>query len=189
MIIKNCFIDVETTGADQNKNSIFELAAIVDFDGKFEARFCMNARPFEDDEIQKEAMDKTRKTEEEIWGYKNTQKDLYLCFSEFLAENVDKFDRTDKMFFVGYNSEFDMRFVRQLWTEMGDKFFGSFFWFPDIDVMRVAAWAMMKERKEIPNFQLFTIARSLGIKVVEDNLHTAMYDTRLVRQIFYKLEE
>ena len=190
MTTKLCFVDAETTGLKTEVNSIFELAMIIDIDNKMIARFCQNASPYEDDEISQEALEVTEKTEEEIRSYENTQQDLFELAHGFLTEHVDVFNPEDKLFFVGYNAYFDYRFMRALWEEQQDQYFGSIFWFPYIDMMSIVGWATLKERVEmnLPNFKLYTVARALGLDVKESNLHTAMYDVRLARMIYYKLE-
>ena len=187
--MKICFVDTETTGAEPAEDySIFEIACILDIDGKFESRFCMNARPIDGQKIDPEALQTTRKTEEEIRSYKNSQKDLYECFYEWCGSHVDPFNKKDKMHFCGYNSGFDMNHVRELFNRHKNIYFGSLFWFPDIDVMRVAAWALMKERTKLSNFKLYTVAGAMGLDVKVGNFHNAMYDTRVVRQMYYYLE-
>lgn len=187
--MKLCFVDTETTGTNSKENSIFELAAIIDIDGEYSGRFCENAKPFDGDVISKEALDKTGKAEEEIWSYSNDQGDLKLLYQKWLEEFVDPMDKTDKLHLVGYNAEFDYRFMRTLWEELEDKYFGSYFWFPYIDMMTILGWAMIKQRSELKNFKLYTIAHSMGVDVDPDKLHGAMYDCRLVRKLYYKMEE
>lgn len=185
---KMLFLDVETTGLYENIYHIWELGAILDIDGQQKDKFHMKARPPKDAPINTEALQKCSKTVEEICNYPNTQIDLKEMFEEWLGQWVDKFDKEDKMFFVAYNSPFDYGFCRQLWKNHDDKFFGSFFWFPDIDVMRVAAWALIKQRPLLPNFQLHTVAKAMGFKVDKEHYHGAMFDTRIARRIYYKLE-
>lgn len=187
--MKLCFVDTETTGLDENKNSIFELAAIVDIDGEYAGRFIENAKPFGDDIISPEALKVTSHTEEEIRGFSNTQDDLKEMFEDFLYEFVEPTNRRDKLFFIAYNAEFDYRFLRRLWEEMSDRYFGSFFWFPYIDLMSLYGWATMEDRQKMRNFRLNTVAKSVGLDVREDNLHSALYDARLAKQLYYKLEK
>ena len=70
----------------------------------------------------------------------------------------------------------------------GDMFFGSFFFFPPIDVMNTAIFNCIRQRHLLPNFKLGTIAKHLGMDMVGD-LHDAMVDIRLTADIFFKFLE
>lgn len=198
---KFLFLDTETTGLDEQDedgftlvaheiHSISELACIVDIGGQIKGRFEMNARPFEGDQVDPESVAINGITEEELLTFP-PQSQLLRDFQIFLEKYVDPFDKTDKFWVVAYNAEFDMRFLRHLWSSHHDDYFGSYFWVPPIDIMQVVALAIAGEgiRPSFPNFKLSTVAKQLGIKVSEDKIHRAMYDVRLVRQIFYKLNQ
>jgi len=185
---KMLFLDVETTGIFESKHHIWELGCILDVDGVQKDKFHMKARPPKGAPINTEALTACGKTVEEICNYKNTQIELKEMFEAWLSEWVDKFDSDDKMFFVAYNAEFDYRFCRRLWMNHDDKFFGSFFWFPYLDVMTIAAWALQDKRGLLPNFRLNTLAKAMGFEMKDDNFHGAMFDARVVRRIYYKLE-
>jgi DNA polymerase-3 subunit epsilon len=148
----------------------------------------MKARPPKGAPINTEALTACGKTVEEISNYKNTQIELKEMFEAWLSEWVDKFDKDDKMWFVAYNAEFDYRFCRRLWVDHDDKFFGSFFWFPYLDVMTIAAWALQDKRGLLPNFRLNTLAKAMGFEIKDEYFHGALFDARVVRRIYYKLE-
>ena len=187
--MKLLFVDIETTGLYENVHHIWELAAIYDEDGQFKSKFEMKAAPPPDAKFSKEALEKSNVTMEELWEIKNDQRNLKEMFEAWLSELVDKFDTNDKMFFAAYNSAtFDYPFCRRLWRDHEDNYFGSFFWFPDIDVMRIAAWALINKRHMLPNFKLFTVAKAMGIPVNDKKAHSAMYDCRIAKQIYYSLE-
>jgi DNA polymerase-3 subunit epsilon len=185
---KMLFIDTETTGLFENRHHIWELGCILDVDGKQKDKFHMKARPPKGAPIVTEALHACGKTVEEICNYKNTQVDLKEMFEEWLSQWVDKFDRDDKMFFIGYNASFDYNFCRALWKNHDDNYFGSFFWFPYLDVMTIAAWALIDKRGLLANFKMQTVAKAMGFEVKDDMYHGAMFDARMARRIYYKLE-
>ena len=187
-MIKLLFVDTETTGQFEHIHHIWEVAAIYDEDGKFKSKFEMKAAPPPNAKYNKEALDSCGVVMEDLWEIKHDQRDLKETFEAWLSELVDKFDSDDKLFFCGYNAEFDYRFLRRLWKDHDDNFFGSFFWFPYIDLMSISAWALVKQRHLLPNFKLFTVAKAMGLPVDKNKQHTAMYDCRVVRQIYYSLE-
>jgi DNA polymerase III epsilon subunit-like protein len=53
-----------------------------------------------------------------------------------MGRHVDKFDKKDKAWFVGYNANFDAQFVRQWFEDHGDKF------------------CLMRRRAQLENFKL-----------------------------------
>jgi DNA polymerase III epsilon subunit-like protein len=102
---------------------------------------------------------------------------------------VSKYDKKDKFSFIGYNcNKFDMPFLRKFFEKNNHKYFGSYFWFPSVDVMLMASEKLEEKRSEIESFKLSSIAKYLGIEVKEDELHDAMYDIYLTRNIYYKLK-
>jgi DNA polymerase-3 subunit epsilon len=187
--MKILFIDTETTGLFEHINHIWQIAAIYDEDGKFKAKFEMKAAPPPDAKFNKDSLETSNITMEELWEIKNDQRDLKEMFEAWLSELINKFNSDDKMFFAAYNSAtFDYPFCRQLWKNHNDNFFGSFFWFPDLDIMRIAAWALNKQRHLLPNFKLATVAKAVGIPIDTSKQHSAMYDCRIARQIYYAIE-
>jgi DNA polymerase-3 subunit epsilon len=115
------------------------------------------------------------------------QKDIYEAFLKILEKYVDKFDKTDKFFLIGFNNQaFDNSFLRAFFKQCGDDYFGSWFWSTSPDVMVLATQRLMTVRHLMPNFKLMTVAKFMKVKVEEEKLHDAMYDTYITREI-YKL--
>lgn len=102
-----------------------------------------------------------------------------------LGRYVDKFNKKDKFFLVGYNNAaFDNQFLRGFFLQNGDTYFGSWFWANSIDVMVLASAYLMNRRTEMENFKLSTVAKFLGVSVSDESLHNALYDIRLTRAIY-----
>ncbi len=55
---------------------------------------------------------------------------------------------------MAYNARFDAYHVRAWFDKNGDKFFGSWFFHPPIDVMRLAAVHVMRKRAGMSDFRL-----------------------------------
>lgn len=101
---------------------------------------------------------------------------------------VNKFDKRDKMYLVGYNNAgFDNNFLRALFTQCGDKYFGSWFYPNCMDVYVMVTPFLMGVRNDMENFKLMTVARTMGIEIDENKLHDATYDIELTRDIFYRI--
>lgn len=185
-MIKLCFIDTETTGADVMKHGLFSIGGIIAIDGVEKERFELFCDVFAEDEFDIEGMKKSGFTSDDIAKMPDPLV-IYNKLTEILAKHVDKFNPKDKFFFIGYGAEFDNKFLRRWFESNGDQYFGSWFWFPWIDVMSLAHQSLMRKRTEIVNFQLMTVARYMGIKVDETKCHGALYDADLTMQIYKKI--
>lgn len=187
--MKILYIDTETTGLDPYSNAIIELAGILEVDGFVQESFLISMKPDSDQTIDQEALNAIGKTEEEILSYPS-QKEGFSIFLKFLESYVNPFDKNDKLFLVGYNIHaFDVPFLRTFFNRNKNKYFGSYFHHPSIDVMLLIAYFAMKQKDKLPNFKLATIAKSLGIEVKDEMLHNAMYDVEITRDIFKLIEK
>ena len=184
-MIKLCFIDIETTGTDPKKNGLVQLAGIIVIDGVEVDTFDFRLAPFEADIIEDGALSVNGIKREDLAGF-SPPREVYREFCDLLGQHVDKFNKLDKSFFVGYNARFDADFIRAWFEKCGDVYFGSWFWFPPIDVMNLALVSLMDKRATMPNFKLATVAKDLGLEP-EGALHDALTDIRLTQQLFNKL--
>lgn len=114
-------------------------------------------------------------------------KDFYSSFKDYLDTFVNKYDKVDKLYVLGYNVRFDIDFLRNLWLANGDKYFGSYFYNPPIDVMNLCAYKLMGSRRQPKNFKLGEIARFLNVRVNEDKLHSALYDATITKNVYNKI--
>ena len=185
-MIKHCFIDLETTGLDPVKHGVIQIAGIIP-EGESESTiFNFAVRPHEMKIIEPDALKVNKHTEDEIAGFqspKEVHDTLCLLFNTY----VDKFDRQDKMFFLGYNVRFDYDFLWQWFKDCGDKYFGSWFFNPPIDVMQAAIIHLQDRRAQMENFKLATVAKELGIEVKDEEPHDAMTDIELTKKIWDKV--
>ena len=164
MPTKLLYADVETTGTDPEKHGIIQLAAILEIDGEEVDSFTSNCNIHKGDEITEEALDVNGLTQLQIASFPDPA-GVKHKFERFLAEHVDRFDRADKCYLVGYNGTFDDEFLRAWFAKCGDKYYGSWICWPPIDVAVLAAVHFMIEggREKLHNFKLGTVARALGI--------------------------
>jgi DNA polymerase-3 subunit epsilon len=184
-MIKRIFIDTETGGTDK-EHALLQLAGIIVFEDdsylEVEEEFNYFIKPFPNDLIEDQALEVNHITREQIATFEEP-KTIYNQFTKILSKYVDKFDKKDKFFFLAYNSPFDNQVVRRFFDKNNDKYFGSWFWTPDLCVMRKAAEKLIETRPQLPNFQLSTVAEFLGIKQ-EGDLHDALTDIRLTIKLF-----
>jgi DNA polymerase-3 subunit epsilon len=178
------FYDLETTGTDPNKNSIHQISGIIEVDDVVKETFDLKVRPHPKAHIDPAALKICNVTEEQILQYPDMKLAL-VDFEEILGKYINKFDPKDKAFNIGYNNRgFDDKFLRQWFRLCGNYFIGSWFWTDTIDVMVLASEYLMPIRHTMPSFKLKRVAQTLGIEVLEDSLHEALYDATLTREIY-----
>jgi len=186
MTTRRFFVDVETTGLDPEKNGIWQIAGLVEIDGSVIDEVNLLCHPLDFDIIEDKALQRCKVTREEVLALPPPASALQ-TFKSFLARFVDPFDRTDKLAMIGYNVRFDMDFLRSWFEKQGDRYFGSWFWFPPHDVMGLAADALEEDRAMLPNFQLATVADWFCLRVDRSKTHDALYDIGLTREIYQHL--
>ena len=186
--MKLFFVDLETTGVNVEKNGITQIAAQIVVDGTEVQRLDYKVRPFKGQIISQEALEITGTSIEELRSFPEPQL-VYSQLSEELGRYVKKFDKSDKFMFIAYNSMFDNTFLRKFWENNGDKYFGSWFWYPPICVMQSAMAVLAPVRHQMPNFKLGTVANFLGLISEEEatKLHDAGMDIELAKRIYYYL--
>jgi DNA polymerase III alpha subunit (gram-positive type) len=182
---KHVFLDVETTGLDVNKNEIFQICAIITDPAlaildKIDLKF----RPFSLEYVSVEALTKTGMTLQDLAELPLSACDAYAKFIEFLSPHCDRYNKADKMHFVGYNARFDSDFMREFFSKNGDQYFGSWFWNPPVCVMQAAAWMTMRVRGALPNFKLETLCKCAELGWDDTLAHDANYDITQTLELF-----
>ena len=184
--MKLLFFDLETTGVNPGKNGIHQISGMIEIDGIEQERFDFKVQPNPKAIIEQEALDVAGVTIEEVQAYP-PMGEVYSRFVSMLSKYVNKYDKTDKFFLVGYNNAaFDNQFLRGFFLQNGDSYFGSWFWANSIDVMVLASHHLASRRHEMVNFKLGTVAKFMGVDVDGESLHDAYYDIYLTREV-YKL--
>ena len=183
---KMCFIDVETGGVDPEKSALLQLSGIIEIEEQIVEEFNFYLSPFKNDEVNDEALKVNNFTKEMLFNHPfENPMEVHNKFTNILSKYVDRYNKEDKLFFCGYNNQsFDSPFVRKFFDKCNDKFFGSFFWHPGIDMMMIYSRLLIHERHKLENFKLPTVAKFLGLSIEHENLHDAMYDVRLTRELW-----
>lgn len=184
---KLLFFDLETTGTMFWRNGIHQIGGIIDIDGEEKERFDIRLAPNPKAQVEQAALDVGGVTLEQIQSYQPMEEG-YRQLVGILSRYVNKFDKRDKMYLVGYNNaSFDNQFLRALFTQCGDKYFGSWFYPNCMDVYVMATPFIMDHQKDMENVKLMSVAKQMGIEVDNDRLHDATYDIELTRDIYYKI--
>jgi DNA polymerase-3 subunit epsilon len=181
--MKLFYFDLETTGVDASQHGIHQIAAIIETpDGMAELNY--KVRPREGCMVSPEALELGGVTLEEIRDYPSMA-EVYRDLVRQLSAACNRYDRTDKLFLVGFNNAgFDNQFLRRFFLDCGDLYFGSYFWPNSLDVFVLATLNLIEKRPTMANFKLRTVAETLGLTVDESRLHDALYDVQLTKAMF-----
>ena len=189
MSIKRIFLDTETTGLDPFKNDIIELGGVIETeeapDVIFAAEeFLFKMAPRNWDSISEEALKINKTTVEELKSYPPPMV-VYDEFIGLLDKYIDRYDKKDKFIFIGWNVYFDWNFLRSFFTKSGNKYFGSWFFWPPLGVECLAIEKLIKNRWTLENFHLSTVAEKLKIEQDSTLAHSALYDASVTRDVYY----
>lgn len=200
--MKYFFLDVETTGVNPEKNGLIQVSGCIQIQDQVLESFDYFVRPYSSDLIEEGALQVTGIDRRQLLHpedpnflaipdqeFLSPQK-VYSLLNTLLERHVDKFDRTDKYHLIGYNAHsFDMPFLRRFWEKNNDRYLGSWFWYPCLDVMLIWAQILEDKRQELSNFKLATVAQYAGIEVDETRLHDSQYDIELTRNLWLRAKE
>lgn len=184
--MKAFWFDCETSGINPKKNGIIQLAYILEIDREVVEEDVLYANCNGKDMSEK-ALEVTGFREKEIAEWPNPSK-MYKQLHRLFSNHIDKYNSEDKLIPAGYNVHFDTDFLRQLWFEQGDKYFGSFFAFSTIDVaqiFRALQW-MNIEEQQVVKMRLSDLCEYYGVPL---DAHDAMNDIRATRAIAVLMEE
>ncbi|MRS03101.1 3'-5' exonuclease [bacterium] len=179
--MKILYFDTETTGLDEARNDIIQIAGIVEIDGQEMERFEFRIAPRPENEefISQEALDIHGFALDDIksWEKPNV---IHQQLNELFGKYVDKFNKADKFYPAGFNVDFDLRFLRQFYIKCGDKYFGSWFHAFPIDPLPVLRMLHAFGITTFENYKLSTVASEYGIEL---KAHDALSDIEATREI------
>lgn len=187
--MKILYIDTETTGANprgHDAHDVVQIAAIIEIDGVVVDRIELKCAPHFPDHYEPEALSVTGVTIEELC-LRPDPTETYKKFTAFLHKHRNKYDKTDRFFFVAYNAPFDFQVMIEHAKRSGDEWFMTNFWSPPICVMVLAANALMPVRHTLTNFKLQTICAFCEIEFDKDAAHDALYDLGRTVELYKKL--
>lgn len=186
-MLKQIYVDVETTGTDPKINGLIQLAFIIKINGEEKERKCFNIQPFKDDFINPEALYCNGLKAMEIEKFPRPER-IYKAFCQILDKYVNKFDSKDKFLLHSYGGLFDYNFLRYWFEKNDDNFFGSYVYYPPMDVMNLAAYTLMYERNNL-TFSLHSLADYLDIDTSKHKAHNALDDIDLTIKVENRLKE
>src|SRR5690606_4506813 len=102
-MMKDLFLDVETTGLDPLVNAVHQVSGQIFIDGELVERFDFNVQPHKGSKVNMDAIKVSNITMEDLRSYPDNFS-VHRQLTELLGKYVDKFDKTDKFFFHAYNA-------------------------------------------------------------------------------------
>lgn len=183
---KILWLDLETTGLDPVKNGIIQAAFIVEIDGQVKEKRDFKMNPI-GKVLDPQAMAVHGLSEADLASFPpslSVKKDI----ENFLAQYVEKFDKADKFTAAGYNVDFDLGFLEELWIEAGDRYFYSWVNHFPVDVFKVhpfMEWAGLATAPDRRNLE--TLAAHYGVPFPD--AHNALADIEMTRELALKLRE
>ena len=173
------WFDVETTGLNPVDHDIVQLALLIEIDDEIVESKNMLMQPFDYSTIDLEALNKQGRTVEEIKTYPNPKK-VYPELISVLEKYVDRYDKTDKFHNGGYNSKFDMDFLKQYFIKNGDIYFGSWFNYRSIDPLPLLHLLDGIGHISLPDYKLETVCKHYKIPL---KAHDALSDITATREL------
>ncbi len=182
---KILWIDCETTGVNPKLNDIWQLAYLIEIDGEVVDGENMYIRPFNEKNIEEQALTIGGTTIDKLLEIELTVKPAVARIKKTWEKYIDKFNRDDKFVMAGYWVNFDNGFLRQLFYKAGDKYgIGSWCFSPCLDVASFVAIAVAKNGLRFPNYKLETVCDRLGIAL---DAHDALSDITATRNLYSAL--
>lgn len=186
---KVLFIDTLTTGMSPERCSIYRLGGIYTENDVEKKRFELRMRPFANARVNDQSIWISGETRSSLLVYQSEDQ----AFREFVAmldEWVDVKNPNDKIYLAGYNCAcLDMPFLREWFRRNGNERFRDYFHVQIIDVMSLAAFALMASRSKMPDFHLETTARFLEVVPRETDVYDCLAKAKTGLDIYRKLEK
>lgn len=182
-MIKRLYLDTETTGTDNQIHGIHQLSGYIELDGEVVETFDLKMKPWDGCEYTDEALEVGHVTRDIIDTY-TPEAEVFLIFRSMLNRYVNRYDKSDKFVLIGYNAKFDKDMLYQLFVRNNDTYFFSLVWGNHLDIMSIATMYLESKRPDMVDFKLITVAQTLGFVIDEKQLHNALYDIWLTREIF-----
>ncbi len=170
--------DTETTGLNPFVHDIWQLAFLVEIDGKIVEEHNWTMQPYRFDTVRPEALEVTGITIEELKTFTNPNV-VFKRFIKVMNKYIDKFDKTDKFSSCGFNVKFDVEMLRGWFQKNNHKYYGSYFTPQYLDVMGAIFWLVKAEVfPQFENYKLKTICDALGIEI---DAHDALSDIKATK--------
>ena len=182
---KVLWLDVETTGLDCRKHGLREVGFIIEIDGVEVDKGVFKINPFtyttRDVEIDDYALEISKVSIEDLESYDSAS----YCFKELmkkLVKYVNVNDKNDCFVIAGYNTAFDIGFIKEWFKEMGllDSY-KDLFHYKSLDVFSIVFALRHIGLNSAENDKLETMCNYFGIEI---EAHNALSDIEATKKLY-----
>ena len=182
---KVLWLDVETTGLDCRKHGLREVGFIIEIDGIEVDKGVFKINPFtyttRDVEIDDYALEISKVSIEDLESYDSSS----YCFKELmkkLVKYVNVNDKNDCFVIAGYNTAFDIGFIKEWFKEMGllDSY-KDLFHYKSLDVFSIVFALRHIGLNSAENDKLETMCNYFGIEI---DAHNALSDIEATKKLY-----
>lgn len=194
--MKVFWFDTETTGLDPVKNAIHEISFIIEIDGEVKEEVSLKNSPPINKMVSQEALAVSGVTLDQIIAYP-AQAETYASIKKTLDKYVDRYNKKDKFIQAGFNVKFDIGFLRQMFEDQGNKYFGAYFSSMVIDPFCIQGfidWQFADSWKhdvmfDRPGNRLMELCKAYEIDVDMSKAHGSLYDIQKTRELAICMKE
>ena len=182
---KVLWLDVETTGLDCRKHGLREVGFIIEIDGVEVDKGVFKINPFtyttKDVEIDDYALEISKVSIEDLKSYDRVS----YCFKELmkkLVKYVNVNDKNDCFVIAGYNTAFDIGFIKEWFKEMGllDSY-KDLFHYKSLDVFSIVFALRHIGLNSAENDKLETMCNYFDIEI---EAHNALSDIEATKKLY-----
>ena len=182
---KVVWLDVETTGLDCRKHGLREVGFIIEIDGVEVDKGVFKINPFtyttKNVEIDDYALEISKVSIEDLESYDSSS----YCFKELmkkLVKYVNVNDKNDCFVIAGYNTAFDIGFIKEWFKEMGllDSY-KDLFHYKSLDVFSIVFALRYLGLNSAENDKLETMCNYFGIGI---EAHNALSDIEATKKLY-----
>lgn len=166
---KILFVDTLATGMNPERCSIYRIGGIYTEDGVEKRRFDFRMQPFHGARMSDQSLWIGGEDRATLARYPANDK-AFESFVKMLDSFVELKNPYDKMYIAGFNSSaFDVPFIREWFRRNANERFRDYFHVQTLDLMTIASFIMLDDRKMMPDFKLDTVSEFLGQPVTGDS--------------------
>ncbi len=185
---KIIFLDTVATGTNPDRCCIYRIGGIYTEDGVEKKRFEMRMRPFPNARINDQSLYITGETRASLTCYPS-EAEVFGQFISFLDGIIDVRNARDKAYIAGFNvSSLDIPFIKEWFRRNGNERFRDYFYVQNLDMMNIAAFALVGLRDNMPDFHLETVARFLEIRHPRLSEYDSINNAKTSLEIYRKLQ-
>lgn len=190
---KILYLDTETGGTNPEKSALIQLSGIIEIDGVEKEKFNFYVKPFENSEVNEEALQVQNRTFEELKEDKYVnEKEVYTDFVSILDKYVNKYDKNDKFLVSGFNVNFDVNMLKAFFVRNHNPFLFSYIESPAfaLDPMLIITFLQMANIiPKLENNKLGTLCKYFNIDFqAHDSLEDIVATKKLIKKIVSILE-